>query len=200
MKICYLCHTDKPATDFYKDRTRPDGLSSRCKECDKLKIAKYQTTSNGKATRKRYRQSTKGRLAKQRDDKRYYQTERGRRARFSAVQRYEMTDKARLVHQQSARRRRERKRSLDLQFTAKDAKIVYERFGNVCFNCGGTDRLQIDHNKPLSLGYGLSLSNAVLLCKSCNSSKHDKMPEDFYSLEQLLHLRAIFNHENSCFI
>jgi hypothetical protein len=32
-KRCYMCGTTKPASDFYKDASRPDGLDRRCKRC-----------------------------------------------------------------------------------------------------------------------------------------------------------------------
>lgn len=34
-KFCPECRTDLPLRDFYGDRTRPDGLQGRCKECSK---------------------------------------------------------------------------------------------------------------------------------------------------------------------
>lgn len=37
MKECYRCHTSQSETNFYQDRTKPDGLKSICKECDKEK-------------------------------------------------------------------------------------------------------------------------------------------------------------------
>ncbi len=43
-------------------------------------------------------------------------------------------------------------------------------------NLFSKERLQIDHWLPLSLGNPLTRKNAVLLCKSCNSSKKDKLP------------------------
>jgi hypothetical protein len=33
---------DKSALDFYKDKSRPDGISSRCKICDKQKQEQLQ--------------------------------------------------------------------------------------------------------------------------------------------------------------
>jgi len=35
MKKCYKCGVSKGKTLFYKDITRPDGLSTKCKECAK---------------------------------------------------------------------------------------------------------------------------------------------------------------------
>lgn len=37
MKRCPTCGTDKPETDFHRDRTRPDGLRWECKQCVKEK-------------------------------------------------------------------------------------------------------------------------------------------------------------------
>lgn len=33
MKRCYRCHDEKPLTEFYRDRSKRDGLSSGCKPC-----------------------------------------------------------------------------------------------------------------------------------------------------------------------
>ena len=64
-------------------------------------------------------------------------------------------------------------------------------FKNQCFKCHSKNYLAVDHNRPLSSGSGLSIDNAVILCKFCNSKKYTKMPELFYSkkeLNQLLEL------------
>ena len=34
-KKCYYCQNNKPHTDFYKNKTRSDGLQSHCKICHK---------------------------------------------------------------------------------------------------------------------------------------------------------------------
>ena len=35
MKRCYDCKKEKPLDEFYKDKSRHDGLDCRCKECNK---------------------------------------------------------------------------------------------------------------------------------------------------------------------
>jgi hypothetical protein len=40
MKICYQCHESKPETEFYIDRSKPDGLKGICKPCDRIRAAK----------------------------------------------------------------------------------------------------------------------------------------------------------------
>lgn len=50
---------------------------------------------------------------------------------------------------------------------------LVEFFPN-CVLCGATERLTVDHVRPLSLGFGLEPGNAARLCGSCNSKKIDK--------------------------
>jgi hypothetical protein len=37
MKKCTKCGIEKPQSEFYKDKSRPSGKRSSCKNCDKLK-------------------------------------------------------------------------------------------------------------------------------------------------------------------
>ena len=37
MKICCICHVEKESSLFYKDKSRFDGYSYRCKDCDKVR-------------------------------------------------------------------------------------------------------------------------------------------------------------------
>ena len=89
------------------------------------------------------------------------------------------------------RKRRDLQLKHDYKFTTEDEKVVRKRFDNKCFVCDGVDRLQIDHHRPLSSGNGLDISNAVLLCISCNSTKGDKMPDKFYTESQLEKLKEM---------
>jgi len=70
-------------------------------------------------------------------------------------------------------------------YTAEDEAITLKAFNNRCFNCGSNKNLTIDHHRPISKGNPLTLINAVVLCQSCNSSKSDKDPKEFYTRRQL---------------
>lgn len=41
MKRCYKCKTEKPESDFHKDRSKPDGLTGQCKPCNTIKQSRY---------------------------------------------------------------------------------------------------------------------------------------------------------------
>lgn len=42
MKRCYACGLEKDESEFYKDKSRKDGLSSKCKSCTNLQYQKWR--------------------------------------------------------------------------------------------------------------------------------------------------------------
>ena len=90
-----------------------------------------------------------------------------------------------------------RKTDLKEYFGSYDKKIVFKKFNNKCFKCGATENLTIDHNMPFSRGGKLTETNAVLLCRSCNSKKNAKLPTVFYTNKELKALDKMgINHNN----
>lgn len=55
---------------------------------------------------------------------------------------------------------------------------------NQCIYCGSKESLSIDHLVPRSRGGPESGDNAVLACKSCNSSRGDKGIYEWFELEK----------------
>lgn len=93
--------------------------------------------------------------------------------------------------------RRQRKNNVFESFSRNLVMQTYSKFNYQCFNCSSTQHLTIDHHYPLSKGFALTINNAVLLCRSCNSSKHNKLPETFYSPEQLTDLQLNYGISKS---
>lgn len=42
LKLCSGCHRELPLSEFWKNRTSPDGLQAYCKVCGKVKTKQYQ--------------------------------------------------------------------------------------------------------------------------------------------------------------
>lgn len=65
MKRCTGCETDKPLTEFYRDRQKSDGLMVRCKACSNATVQCFRDTEEGKkslrATEAKYRATPQGR-------------------------------------------------------------------------------------------------------------------------------------------
>ena len=90
------------------------------------------------------------------------------------------------------------KASVDENFTKEDEVKVFNKFNYQCFNCGMTaedhkakwnESIHMDHLYPLSEGNALTQNNAIVLCKSCNSSKGTKNPSEFFTIKQLHELK-----------
>jgi len=73
-------------------------------------------------------------------------------------------------------------------------EYIWKKFNKSCFNCNekieSPRDMNLDHTMPLVYLYPLDKS-ATCLCSSCNSSKSDIFPVDFYSLEKLEALSRI---------
>lgn len=67
-----------------------------------------------------------------------------------------------------------------LPVTAKVVNQRFELFGHACAYCGAQHDLQADHFIPLSQGGTHAPSNLVPACPSCNYSKGDSDPEQWY--------------------
>jgi len=77
-------------------------------------------------------------------------------------------------------------------FSVEEEQFIRECWGDRCAVCGKSNEeekaenrksLAIDHWLPLSRGHALTLSNAVLMCESCNSKKGTKLPSEIYDTE-----------------
>jgi 5-methylcytosine-specific restriction endonuclease McrA len=86
-------------------------------------------------------------------------------------------------------------------------KKLYAQFNYSCFNCGETEEFDLSKNKPWTLcldhhipmihGGHFRLGNLVVLCRKCNSMKHDNMPEEFYDKEKLDTIELILEEQKN---
>lgn len=58
-------------------------------------------------------------------------------------------------------------------------RAVYERDGSACTYCGATEDLALDHVVPWSRGGADTVDNLALACRSCNTQKGAKTPEEW---------------------
>lgn len=102
--------------------------------------------------------------------------------------------------EKGSKKRNELKKKLKEVYTLKDKKITMMAFGYKCYNCKTKKDLQIDHHRPISKGFPLSLSNAVVLCDKCNRKKLASLPEDFYGKARCADLdRKLINIQNGVY-
>ncbi len=107
------------------------------------------------------------------------------------------------------------KRELFKRFRLRAIEDIYKNkffalFGHQCFKCGIKEKpyseigqppvLCIDHHIPMILGGHLIPGNLVALCRSCNNKKHDRPPEEFYTLVELDKLKPILEKQGDIFV
>ena len=171
-KQCTVCNTTKPFSEFYKKKDGKFGVCSWCKACVKA-----------------YQQKNKEAIAK------YRKEHKEERNEYNRKWYNENIDKSRKSSRISSRKRRARKSEVKESYTPEMERFTSVFFGNKCYNCCSTESLEHDHHLPLSRGHALAPGNAVLLCKSCNSSKRTKLPKNFYSKEQLKEITLLLENQ-----
>ncbi len=190
MKACTRCGQMKLASEFGRNRCRSDGLADNCKQCVRFLNKQYRLNHPETARRaaKAWARENPGKAANWRRQNVAKISEVNRKWREANPEYHHQWRKDNPDKERAHKcRRRDLKISSGERFT--DAMI---RFCHACWmdTCAVCNRVRdasvdpsfhIDHWLPLSLGYKLSLDNAVILCPSCNSHKQGRLPQDVFS-------------------
>jgi 5-methylcytosine-specific restriction endonuclease McrA len=135
------------------------------RDANRTKIAEWQ---------KMYRKANKVKFSEYR--RQYYESNKTKISeRFRSWQ-LNNPDKVRQLNQ----KRRSGKKTLPSTFTIEEWDIVKEHFNNCCAYCGKEKPLTQDHVYPLFKGGEYTKDNIVPACKSCNSSKRDKLFSEWF--------------------
>ena len=195
-KVCNTCNNRKKISYFYK--YPKDRYDNRCKDCtSKIRRKHYKNNkeqikircnknyhNNINRARVRYKREwadpTKQKINKERS--KIWRENNGEHKRKQDKIYYENNKEK---YYEAGRRRRARKLKVKENFTIEEEKFILKLFNYRCFNCEDDDNLTIDHLKPLIKGHPLTITNAIVLCRSCNSSKGTKDPEIFFTIKQL---------------
>jgi len=76
-------------------------------------------------------------------------------------------------------RRRALRAAAEGDFTADEFRVLCSEYGDRCAYCQEESPLTADHAVPLSRGGSNWISNILPACKSCNSRKRTRTPEEF---------------------
>jgi len=172
-KRCSKCKEVKPVSEFYKDRSRPDGYMYSCKACRKVRYAEYREEHREEiaAQRKEYDAAY---------NKEYYKEHRDERAAYDKE--HEQTAEGKEVRRKANSKRRALK--LGAAVGAVNEAAIYER-DKACVYCGSKEDLTIDHVVALNDGGSHKQDNLVVACRSCNSRKSDTPLEEWLRRERV---------------
>lgn len=195
-KTCTKCKDWKLFVEFFRDRSKLDGLTTICKVC-KRALNKAWDKSNSEKLRidkHAYYQANRERILAKRkveyermlieDEPRLRARQREERKRRSSVKQRKAKKRWRDAKRQTnpevlrhyARQHHARKRA---QTTNGGIALeawyeICASFGFCCIACGTKTALEMDHVVPLSMGGEHQIENVQPLCRSCNASKGAK--------------------------
>lgn len=180
LKSCSCCSEILPLASFDKRERSSDRLRAECKACRTTDY--YENPSTAKERSRLWYAKNRERVAER--------ARRYREANRESIAADKILQRLRNPEQVAARRARyrARKRGAPVVESGLTWRAVAERGGMNCAYCGVLTvpkhedaRLwpTLDHVIPLSRGGHHALSNGVLACKSCNSSKQDKTLDEW---------------------
>jgi 5-methylcytosine-specific restriction endonuclease McrA len=161
MKKCTRCKQQLPATAFYRDSSRGDGLQNRCKPCSRAWADAYIKKNPT------YRVD-------------YYRRNIERHKQH--VARWDREN--RLERRRIAARRRARK--MGARFVPMTRRELRRLYSQACAHCGASENLHRDHITPLSRGGDDTFANSQMLCQFCNCSKGPKLEIEARAYRRLL--------------
>lgn len=190
-KRCTKCKIEKPLSDFHKNKRNKDGRKPRCKECrqEENKIYRENNLEKERERGRVYRESNPEKIKE--SVRTFHENNPEKNREYIRKYREKHPEADRLNN----RKRRARKLKVKENYTPEMETFVRVFFGSKCYNCGTTENLTHDHHLPLSRGHALEPGNAVLLCLACNSSKGNKLPKNFYPVEQLTEINTLLTHQ-----
>lgn len=192
-KFCNKCQKDKPLNMFYKDITKTDKLQSYCKNCkiDSIKISKKIIYAQHIKNLKMPSFMKNCSDCKKNKNSYKFRINRSALDGFTSkckecLSKYEKNNPRKVRSKYDSKRRSLRY----ILITNGIIDLFVKEYNNQCLYCkrkqssitdiNNTSFYTIDHWIPLSKGGKNKIDNFLLLCHSCNSSKRDKLPEEFF--------------------
>jgi len=198
-KRCTRCCQWKEASDFYRDKSKLDGLKSHCKDCHESYKRSYRSTPAARLIEKRrifWRRWLANPSARRAPD--HVALLQAWRARNIARRKAHVMAHLRQWHarhkdetrqwqrdnKEPIRAGRQAVRARQVGATINDLSSVewqwlLDRYGRQCAYCGSHgEGLTPDHVIPLSRGGDNTLSNIVPACGHCNLKKGARTPDE----------------------
>jgi 5-methylcytosine-specific restriction endonuclease McrA len=198
-KRCTRCLEWKPESEYYRDRTKLDGLKSQCKDCRRIYKREYRRRMRALAqirlkrvTRRIWQPQVRleDRIRESAGFHRWRESNRARRKAY--VMNYlrewhrehpnvrlpwHVSHPELLTAQRQVRRADAAGVAVN-DLSAAEWRWLCEVYDHRCAYCGaqGVD-LTLDHVVPLAQGGRNTLSNVVPACRDCNTDKGARTPE-----------------------
>jgi len=190
-KLCHKYKILKDLIEFYKDKSRKDGLTDKCKECNSIYIEEYYI-KNSEKLKRRTRKWRKDNLKKKNKYDRKYQKEH-REQYKNYNKKYQHSPKGQITKIKYVKEHPE----IGLQANIKQLTKISNLFNksleeykyailywsktvkkrdNKCQKCGSKENLEAHHmlHKAKFPELSLNINNGITLCLDCHYEVHGK--------------------------
>nr|WP_290224168.1 HNH endonuclease [Trichocoleus desertorum] len=161
------------------DKVRASGKAYREANKDKIKAYREANKERKAEQWKQYHIANREeRNAKQRA---FNATEEGKRYNRNWQRRYLKTPQGKLYDRKAKFKRRARKKGVhNHQYSSAQVNELLTVFHQRCAYCESEERLTLDHFIPIFSGGPDCLGNLVIACHTCNSSKKNHDPREWF--------------------
>jgi len=166
--------------EYYREKARDDYYNNKEKHQKSSKKYREENKEELAVKNKAYRKKNKIEL--ERKHKIYRVKNRDKICKRMRIYSKKNMDSSRF---HGSLRRAKKLSSSDGSITKSGLISLREKQNYKCYSCGNhldfnsKNKVHLDHHIPLSKGGTHTLGNVVYLCKHCNVTKHNKMPETF---------------------
>ena len=193
VKLCRKCGRTLPISEFYWDKIN-NCFQYQCKDCKKKYAAEYQKSPRGhdvhlRATRK-YHQTVdneaRREFYKTADGKAYLRERNKAESFLESCKKYRQSEKGKTRKALNERKRRARFQEVLCTLTLEEWQEILQSYQFSCYYCGRDDvKMTIEHVIPISRGGNHTKENVVPACGSCNSSKRERLIDEWQQYNQI---------------
>jgi 5-methylcytosine-specific restriction endonuclease McrA len=190
MKLCTKCQRSFPVTSEYfnRDKQKPDGFRPDCRECRSQQQHQYYEANRDQLLEK-HRQwywENRDRVIEHRRqyNKKHYDRVLKQKREYARInrdqkRRYNLKNK----HKKRQYRATRRAKKMDTygKYTIIDIQRLIDLQDKKCLYCEcALGEYHVDHFIPILKAGRNSPDNLVIACPTCNRSKGNKMPWEWY--------------------
>ena len=200
-KKCPCCGKTKSYSEFYKNSSRKDGLTTYCKACIKIQSADYHKRNKEKCQerlqnwRKNNPEKFKEQNKKWREnnpDKEFAKQKRYRESHKEQLyikgKKYRANNKE-YFYEKARIRKEAQKEASDGTVTNAFKQLLYKQQDKKCAYCGcdlEKTGKHLDHIVPISKGGKHTASNVHWVCPTCNMSKSDRLESEWEATKEYI--------------